>query len=176
MVTFIDNTEKPSMSDAEAEDILAKSQENTNLRTKIVKKDGKTEEQKEIVKVGDKNSEAIFKDLEVESLIPINDKVLVKVAVKTKHGQIYLPDGSIGGDKGPVVEYSEIVKLSPKVQEEFDELYPDVKSGWRCKFNVALAQQVNSGACLIEKSDGYQFQYYVIAVGMIDFIYPPKDA
>lgn len=176
MVDII-NKEKTYMSESEYNDLKAESKSSVNLRSEKVKKKNKTDAQKLTVAIGEKNAEAAFKGLSKDNLVPLNDKVLVKAVIKTRQGTIYLPEQSISNDKdtGLPVEHCEIVSFSPKIEEELKKTYPGLDSGWRCKFNVALAHQVCLGPCLIENSGDYRHNYYTIAIGMIDFVFPPPE-
>lgn len=134
-----------------------------------------TNEQKDFLDATKRNSEQEFIGLTKENLVPIGDKLLVKVAVQTKtEVGLYVPTANRDVSKGnALVKYCEIVKISPKLKKELAETIPELTEGWRCKFNVNLALSIANGACLVEKDENYIYNYYTVGIGLIDYVYPP---
>lgn len=166
---------KPYMSESEFHELKQEAHSELNFREETIHKPKDlNQDQKKFLDATKKNSEQEFEGLTKDNIIPIGDKILVKVAtaIKTK-GNIYLPNGTVDPKSGhAIVEYCEIVAISPKIKKDFETTYPNVTTGWRCKFNVNLALQIAGGACLIEKDNTHTYQYYTLSVGQIDYVYP----
>ena len=172
MVNVIDNTDKVKISDAEIEDALAQAKEGVNYRVEHTKEQIITPEQKETRDADIRNAESVFKGLTKDNLIVFGNKMLAKVAIRTRQGSIIIPN-KVREKKGALTaEYAEYIKISPTAKEKFEKDYPGIEPGWRIKFNVQLIEQINLGACIVERDLDYEYRYYTVPIDQIDFAFP----
>jgi len=164
------------VSETQIQDEKARAAEELNYKEETVFKPKELDqEQKKYLDATYKNAEGEFEGLTKENIVPLGDRLLVKVVgrIKTDVG-IVLPSQTTDTKQASAkVDYCEIVAISPKIKDKFLQAYPNADIGWRCKLNVNLAAQVCNGPCLVEKTDMFINQYFVVGEGLIDYIYPP---
>jgi hypothetical protein len=178
MVNIIDNTKKTKIDEAFLEDAKAQAAENINIKQKTVMKDGTTDEQKTMLKGDKANAKTLgqqFKNLTKDNILLTDKKLLIKAAVKLKQGLIHVPNAS-DDKKTPLPDYIEIYKISPKARQELLQEYPDLDldKTLYCACNIALIQQINCGARVIEEDQDFRYQYYTAPLSQVEFIYDPS--